>query len=77
MLTTERDPVAEDMAMRRAEIDTVRKRRCPNCGGPLDDWLACAWCRERYSIESGELVPKTEEILQPKPKMSEFFVVQK
>jgi len=39
-LRNERDPVAENLAIRQAEIDTVRNRRCPTCGGPLDDWLA-------------------------------------
>jgi len=47
-LKSERDPVAEKMAVHKAEIDTVRNRRCPNCGGPLDDFLTCESCHERY-----------------------------
>jgi len=75
-LTIERDPVAEHIAMRKAEIDTVRNRRCPHCGGPLDDWLTCGWCHERYSVDNGELIPRIEEQLQHKPKMSDFYALQ-
>ena len=75
-LSNERDPVAENLAMRQAEIDTIRNRRCPSCGGPLDNWLACEWCHERYSAENGELVPKIEQLLkQRKPRISEFYVL--
>jgi len=76
-LKIERDPVAEHMAMRKAEIDSVRNRRCPNCGGPLDNWLICDWCHESYSVDSGELVPRSEEPLQLKPKMSDFYAIQR
>lgn len=72
----ERNPVAEHMAMHKAELDTARNRRCPQCGGPLDDWLACGWCHERYSIDNGELIPKLEELLKHKPKMSDFYALQ-
>ncbi|MGP8068738.1 MAG: hypothetical protein ACLP5V_02485 [Candidatus Bathyarchaeia archaeon] len=73
----ERDPVAEYIAMHRAEIDTVRNRRCSHCGGPLDDFLTCEWCHESYSVESGELVPRIEALLSKlrKPKMSEFYAI--
>ncbi len=73
----ERDPVAELMAVRKAEIDVVRNRRCPQCGGPLDDWLTCDWCHEKYSIEYGELVPRNEDDLlkQHKPQMREFYAL--
>jgi len=76
-LKTERDPVAEYMAMRKAEIHSVRDRRCPNCGGPLDNWLRCDWCHESYSVDSGELVPRMKEPLQLKPKMSDFYAIQR
>jgi hypothetical protein len=76
-LKIERDSVAEQMAMRKAEIDSVRDHRCPNCGGPLDNWLMCDWCHGSYSVDSGELVPRSEEPLQPKPKMSDFYAIQR
>jgi hypothetical protein len=75
-LKVERDAVAEQLAIREAEIDTVRNRRCSVCGGPLDDWLTCDWCRERYSADNGELVPRIEEALQAKPKMSDFYAIE-
>jgi uncharacterized protein YbaR (Trm112 family) len=75
-LKVERDPVAEQLAIREAEVDAVRDRRCSICGGPLDDWLTCDWCHQRFSVESGELVPRTEEALQPKPQMSDFYADQ-
>jgi hypothetical protein len=75
-LKVERDPVAEHLAMRKAERDAVRNRRCSECGGPLDDWLSCEWCHCRYSVDNGELVPKTEETPQPKPKMADFYALQ-
>jgi hypothetical protein len=74
-LNTERDPAAERLAMHKAEIDTVRNRRCPQCGGPLDDWLTCEWCHERYSVDNGELVPKIDELLKPKPRMPDFYAL--
>jgi len=69
-LRTQRNPFAELMAMREAEIDTIRNRRCPHCGGPLDDWLSCDWCHEQYSTDNGELVPRNEDQLpkQRKPR---------
>lgn len=70
-----RDTAAEHKAMRKAETDAVRSRRCPQCGGPLDDWLACEWCHERYSIDNGELVPRIEDMLHHKPQMREFYAV--
>ena len=73
-LKIERDSVAEHLAMRRAAMDTVRNRRCPSCGGPLDDRLACDWCSERYSVEAGELVPRAEDIVRLKPRMQDFYV---
>jgi hypothetical protein len=76
-LKIERDPVAEHLAMHEAEIDTFRNRRCPNCGGPLDNWLACDWCHERYTVDNGELVPRTEEPPQAKPKISDFYALQR
>ena len=76
-LKIERDPIAEHIAMREAEMDSVRNRRCPNCGGPLDNWLRCAWCHESYSVDSGELVPRSAEPLQPKPKMSDYYAIQR
>ncbi len=78
-LKIERDPVAERMAMHKAEVDTVRNRRCPNCGGPLDEFLACEWCHESYSVENGELIPRIQELLakQHKPKISEFYATQR
>jgi len=75
-LTIERDPVAEHIAMRKAEIDTIRNRCCPHCGGPLDDWFTCGWCHERYSVDNGELVPRIQKQLQLKPKMSDFYALQ-
>ena len=71
-LKNDRDPVAEHIAMRQAEIDTVRNQRCPHCGGPLDDWLTCDWCHERYSVDNGELMPRIQEQLQHKAKVSDF-----
>jgi len=77
-LKIERDPVAEHLAMRGAEMDTVRNRRCSKCGGPLDEWLACEWCHERYSVDNGELVPQIEELLKPrKPQTSDFYALQR
>jgi len=75
-LKIERDPVAERIAMHKAEVDVARNRRCLRCGGPLDDFLTCEWCHERYSVESGELVPRIVDWLsqQHKSKMSEFYV---
>ena len=75
-LQAERDLVAEQLAMLKAEIDAFRSRRCPKCGGPLDDWLVCDWCRERYSVESGELVPRAEVAVPLKPMMRGFYAVQ-
>ncbi|MGA3108078.1 MAG: hypothetical protein ABSD99_01255 [Candidatus Bathyarchaeia archaeon] len=76
-LKIERDPAAERMAMQKAEVDTVRNRRCPHCGGPLDDFLTCEWCHESYVVESGELVPRIEDNLlgQHKPQMREFYAL--
>ena len=73
----ERDPVAELIATREAEIGPIRNRRCPRCGGPLDDWLTCDWCHERYSIANGELVPRIEDSMlqQRKPQMREFYAL--
>jgi hypothetical protein len=76
-LKIERDPVAEHVAMYNAETDSVRNRRCPNCGGPLDNWFRCDWCHESYSVDSGELVPRSEEHLRLKPKMSDFYAIQR
>jgi RNase P subunit RPR2 len=70
-----RDPLAEQIAIQRAEVDTVRNRRCLSCGGPLDDFLACERCSERYVIENGELVPRVEEPATPRRQMSEFYVL--
>lgn len=75
-LKVERDAVAEQLAMRRAEIDTVRNRRCLACGGPLDDWLTCEWCHEKYSVDSGELIPRIEKAMRPKPRMHDFYAQQ-
>ena len=75
-LKVERDLVAEQIEMRKAEINTFRSRRCLSCGGPLGDWLTCDWCHQRFSVEGGELVPRIEEALQPKPKMSDFYADQ-
>ncbi|MGA2790328.1 MAG: hypothetical protein ABSF00_06135 [Candidatus Bathyarchaeia archaeon] len=75
-LKTEPDPVAERIVMHQAEIDTVRNRRCPHCGGPLDVFLTCEWCHERYSVKSGELVPRSEEPMQLKPKMRDYYAIQ-
>ena len=75
-LKIERDPVAEHMAMREAEIDTVRNRRCPHCGGQLDDWLTCGWCHERNAVGNGEFIPRMEEELQHKPKVSDFYALR-
>ncbi len=70
----ERDPVAEELAMQEAEIDTVRNRRCSRCGGPLDRFLTCDWCHERYIIEKGELIPRIEDLFKHlKPHMREFY----
>jgi len=76
-LKTQRDPFAELMAMREAEISAIRNRRCPHCGGSLDDWLTCDWCHEQYSIDNGELVPRIEDHLrkQRKPQMREFYAL--
>jgi uncharacterized protein with PIN domain len=76
-LKAQRDPVAELMAMRKAEIGAIRNRRCPHCGGPLDDWLTCDWCHEQYSVDNGELVPRIEDHLfkQHKPQMREFYAL--
>ena len=72
----ERDEVAEIAAMHSAEFEAVRNRRCPHCGGPLDDFLTCDWCHESYSVDSGELIPRTEEPLHLKPRMSDFYAIQ-
>jgi len=75
-LKAQRDPFAELMAMREAEFGAIRNRRCPHCGGPLGEWLTCGWCHEQYSIENGELVPRTETLLkQRKPQMREFYAL--
>ena len=76
-LKVERDPVAEQIAMRKAELDAFHGCRCPKCGGPLDYWLTCEWCRERYSVERGELVPRAEDAVQFKPKMRDFYGAQR
>jgi hypothetical protein len=76
-LKIERDPVAEQLAMRKAEIEAFRNCRCSQCGGPLDDWLTCDWCRERYSVERGELVPRVEDAVQFKPRMRDFYGAQR
>jgi MoaA/NifB/PqqE/SkfB family radical SAM enzyme len=76
-LKVERDLVAEQRAMRKAAVDAFRGRRCLICGGPLDAWLACDWCHARYSVESGELVPRAEEAVQPKPRMRDYYATQK
>ncbi|MGA2625985.1 MAG: hypothetical protein ABSF63_02860 [Candidatus Bathyarchaeia archaeon] len=46
----ERDPVAEELAMQEAEIDTVRNRRCSRCGGPLDQFLSTLRDRHENKI---------------------------
>ena len=75
-LKAQRDAFAELMAMREAEIGAIRNRRCPHCGGPLNDWLTCDWCHEQYGIDNGELVPRTEILLkQRKPQMREFYAL--
>lgn len=73
----ERDPVAESIAMHKAEVDAVRNRRCPHCGGPIDDFLTCDWCHEKYAVKSGELVRRIEDLLsrQRKPRINEFYVI--
>jgi uncharacterized protein YbaR (Trm112 family) len=76
-LKIERDPVAEKLAIRQAEIDAFRNSRCLNCGGPLDDWLTCDWCHERYSVDEGILVPRPREALRPKPKVSDFYALER
>ena len=72
-----RDPVAEQLAIHEAEINTARNCRCSNCGGPLDEWLTCEWCHERYSITNGVLVSKIAEIPHPKPKMSDYYALER
>ena len=72
-LRIERDPAAERMAIRKAELATIRTRRCTECGGPLDDFLTCEWCSEMYVIQDGELAPRIDELPKPKPQMSEFY----
>jgi len=72
-LKIERDPVAEQLAMRKAEIDAFRNCRCSQCGGPLDDWLTCDWCHERYYVEDGVLVPRPRDPLPIKRRMSDFY----
>jgi len=74
-LSNERNPVAENLAMRKAEMDSIRTHRCPACGGPLDIWLTCEWCHERYLAEKGELVPKIEELLKQRKPLSEFYAL--
>jgi hypothetical protein len=76
-LKIERDPVAEQLAIRQAEINAFRGCRCPWCGGPLDAWLMCEWCHGQYCVENGELVPRTGESVQRKPKMSDFYATQR
>ena len=61
--------------MRKAEMDSVRTRRCPAYGGPLDSWLTCERCHERYSAEKGELVSKMEELLKQRKPLSEFYAL--
>jgi len=75
-LKKKRDLVGEHVAVRKVEIITIRNRRCSHCGGPLDDFLTCEWCSERYVIENGELIPRIEELLKRKPQMSEFYAQQ-
>jgi len=75
-LKIERDPAAEHIAMRHAELNAARNRRCGQCGGPLDDFLTCEWCSRRYVIENGELVPRIEEPITPRRQMSEFYVLK-
>ena len=77
-LKIERDPVAEELAMHKAEIDVARNCRCRQCGGPLDDFLTCDWCHAKYSVVNGELVPRIEDPLlqQRKPQLSEFYALK-
>jgi hypothetical protein len=35
--------------------------------------LTCDWCHQQYSVESGGLVPRIEEAVQLKPRMSDFY----
>ena len=76
-LKVERDPVAEKLAIRQAEIDAFRNSRCINCGGPLDDWLTCDWCHERYSVDEGVLIPRPGDSPRPKPKLSDFYALKR
>jgi hypothetical protein len=78
----ERDIVAEHKAMDYAEIESASRRRCSECGGPLNNTggcglLSCQWCHAQYVVKDGELFPRPEEdsLLKQKPSMSEFYAV--
>ena len=65
----ERNSVAEEVAIRGAELETASNRRCPNCGGPFMKGggviFHCEWCYLDYMVGEGELVPRPPD---PKPK---------
>jgi uncharacterized protein with PIN domain len=72
-----RDVAAEANAIHKLERTNALSRRCPQCGGPLDEWLTCGWCHERYSVDNGELVPIIEELLKHKTQLSDFYALQR
>jgi len=71
------DPVAQAVAIRRAEHEAVRTRRCISCGGPVLNGryglfvYRCQWCNAEYVLQGGELVPKPSEPVR-KPTLREF-----
>lgn len=61
-----RDEYAEAKAMLHGELEAALNRRCPTCGGPLNDGhasliLRCEWCHQEYVTREGELSPRPPE----------------
>jgi hypothetical protein len=79
----DRDSYAETRAIHDAEIEAALARRCPECGGRLNNGitlhlLRCEWCHQEYSLtEGGELQPRITNQSIPRPSMREFYAVHR
>jgi endogenous inhibitor of DNA gyrase (YacG/DUF329 family) len=81
---TERQPqrglAAETTEIHKAQHRDAVSRRCPTCGGPIKGGggyfgLSCDWCHQEYVLEEGELMARSPDLTETKPKMNDFYAL--
>jgi ribosomal protein S27AE len=69
----------EDEAIKQSDLQTGINRRCPECGGPINNKyglvLLCEWCQQEYSLTEGELQARPSEQPESKPMRREFHAI--